>query len=82
MEIEPIAEFKEWMEGKYGDQCNDFETSMYNDVATANQNLLDTCISMRDDIMEEWYLLLVTFKGVIQSDTAFAGTINSAFNNR
>lgn len=64
MEIEPIAEFKEWMEGRYGDQCDAWETSMYTDVMTANQNLLDTCINMRNDIMEEWYLLLVTMKGV------------------
>ena len=79
MEIEPIAEFKEWMEGRYGDQCDAWETSMYTAVMTANQNLLDTCINMRNDIMEEWYLLLVTMKNLQQSDTAFAGTINQSF---
>lgn len=43
MEIEPVAEFKEWMEGKYGDQCNDFAMKKFTAENAENAHLLVTC---------------------------------------
>ena len=83
MEIEPTAEFKEWMDRKYGQQCDSFEASMYTAIKDANQNLLDTCDLERQDILDEWYFLLVTIPAAAQmSQTIFEGEINVSFTNR